>query len=282
MKGGPGYYRRMSGGPLLRRTPEPRRADALGHAFDLPGGPDAVLLLHGLSGSPFEVRSLAERLHLASMRCLGPVLPGHGGDPEALSGVRWADWLAGARAALRQLEGARRTFVVGCSMGALLALALAAEAPGRVDALVLLAPALRLAPGPALAGWLARHTPLGRLLPPMPKGTSDVRDPEMRALNPALRAVPISAVGELQRLAAEVDRRLPSITAPALAIAGGRDHTVRLSGARRIASRIGSGPARLLLVPDSYHLVAIDVERDLVAEEVVAFLSGIPARGRKE
>ncbi len=272
----------MSAGPLLRRTPAPRHADALGHAFDLPGGPDAALLLHGLSGSPFEVRSLAERLHLRSMRCLGPVLLGHGAEPQGLAGVTWGDWLAGARAALDQLAGARRTFVVGCSMGALLSLMLAAEAPEKVDALVLLAPALRLAPGPALAGWLARHTPLGRLLPPVPKGTSDVRDPEMRALNPALRAVPISAVGELQLLAAEVDRRLPSIRTPALVIAGGRDHTVRLSGARRIASRIGSGPARLLLLPDSFHLVGIDVERDLVAEEAAAFLSAIPARGRKE
>jgi carboxylesterase len=272
----------MSAGTILRQTPVPRRADTLAHAFDLPGGPDAVLLLHGLSGSPFEVRSLAERLHLQSMRCLGPLLPGHGGEPQALARVSRSDWLAGARQGLQRLAGARRTFVVGCSMGALLALALAAEAPGRVDALVLLAPALRLAPGPALAGWLARHTPLGRLLPPLPKGTSDVRDAEMRALNPALRAVPIAAVGELQRLAREVDDRLPSIAAPALVIAGGRDHTVRLSGARRVAERIGSGPARLLLLPQSFHLVGIDVERDLVAEETAAFLHQIPARGRRE
>lgn len=271
----------MSGGPLLRRTSEPRHAETLGHAFDMPGGPDGVLLLHGLSGSPFEVRTLAEQLHHRSMRCLGPILAGHGGDPRALEAVRWQDWVDGAAAGLAQLRGCRRTFVVGCSMGALVALALASRHPDRVDALVLLAPALRLAAGPALAGWLARHTPLGKLLPPVPKGTSDVRDREMRALNPALRAVPISAVGELQALAADVDRLLPGVAAPALVIAGARDHTVRLSGARRIASRIGSAPARLLLLPDSFHLVGIDVERDLVADEVVAFLEGIPAPGRK-
>lgn len=251
-------------------------------AFDLPGGPDAALLLHGLSGSPFEMRALAEALHARGVRCLGPVMAGHGGAPEALDGLPWSAWVAGARAGLARLEGARRLLVAGCSMGALTALCLAHERPGRVDGLALLAPALELTWPARLAGAVARHTPLPRLLPPIPKGDSDVRDPEMRRLNPALTAIPLSAVGELQRLQAHVDGLLPGIVAPALVIAGARDHTVTLAGARRIARRIGSGPARLLVLPDSYHLVGIDVERDLVADEVAAFLERLPARRRTE
>lgn len=261
-------------------TPGPEPIDPRGRPFDLPGGPDAVLLLHGLSGSPFEVRALADHLHAEGYRCRGPLLLGHGGAPAALGGVAWGDWLAQVRAELEALRGARRTFLAGCSMGALLALALAQERPERVDGLVLLAPALRLATVPALAGWLARRTPLGRLLPPVPKGGSDLRDGEMRRLNPAMAGLPIAAVGQLQDLAEHVDRILPGVVAPALVIAGARDHTVRLSGARRIAERIGSAPARLLVLRDSFHLVGIDVERDLVADEVARFLSRIPAPGR--
>jgi carboxylesterase len=264
----------------VRRTPLPRPAEALGRPFDLPGGPDAALLLHGLSGSPFELRALADRLYLEGMRCLGPVMAGHGGEPQALAGVLWTDWVARAREELLRLQGARRTFVVGCSMGALVALALAHEHPERVDGLALLAPALRLAPGPALGGFLARRTPLGAVLPPLPKGTSDVRDDEMRRLNPAMKSIPLSAVGELQRLADHVDRILPGVAAPAIVFAGAKDHTVRLSGVKRVARRIGSAPARLVVLRDSFHLVGIDVERDVVANEVATFFARVPVPGQ--
>ena len=60
-----------------------------GSPFDLPGRPggaDAALLLHGLTGSPFELRPVADRLHAAGVRCVAPALPGHE-SPDALA--RW-------------------------------------------------------------------------------------------------------------------------------------------------------------------------------------------------
>ncbi|HVP67619.1 MAG TPA: alpha/beta fold hydrolase [Anaeromyxobacteraceae bacterium] len=243
-----------------------------GRAFDLPGGPDAALLLHGLTGSPFEVRYLADRLHEpGGYRCLGPLLPGHG-SAEELARTRWRDWVEGARAELLRLSGARRTVVVGCSMGALLACVLARDLAGRVDGLVLLAPALELTRPGRLAGWLARHTLIAKVWPFARKRTgSDVGDEEMRARNPCLDAVPLASVAELLELARHVDALLPEIRVPALVVAGARDHTVTVAGARRMAGRLGGG-ARLVVLPRSQHLVGIDVERERCAEEVRAFL----------
>jgi carboxylesterase len=254
---------------------EPTPEGSRGEPFDLPGGPDAVLLLHGLTGSPFEVRLVADRLHAAGYRCRAPLLAGHGGDPRALAGVGWARWVEGARRELAALEGARRTFVVGCSMGALVACALAHEAPERVDGLALLAPALRLAGTARLAALLARHTPLRRALVPK-LGGSDVRDRTMRRANPTMRAVPLSAVGELDLFARHVDGLLPAVAAPALVVAGARDHTVTLAGARRTARRLGASGGRLVVLPRSFHLVGIDVERERCAGEVLAFFDGLP------
>jgi carboxylesterase len=127
-----------------------------GAPFDLAGGPDAALLLHGLTGSPFEMCNVAQRLNVRGVRCLGPVMAGHGGDPGALRDLPWTAWVEQARRELARLEGARRTFVVGCSMGALVACALAHALPGRVDGLALLAPALRLSWAGRLAALLAR------------------------------------------------------------------------------------------------------------------------------
>lgn len=247
-----------------------------GAAFDLAGGPDAVLLLHGLTGSPFEMRHVAERLHAGGMRCRAPIMPGHGGDPRALAGLTWMAWVEGARRELEALDRSRRTFLVGCSMGALVACALAHALPDKVDALALLAPALHLSGAARLAGFLARRTPFGELIPSVPKvGGSDVRDRAMRRENPSMPAVPLKAVGELVDLARHVDALLPGIAAPALVVAGRRDHTVKLSGARRLARRIGSGPAKLVVLERSFHLVGIDVERDRCAEEVAGFFEKI-------
>jgi carboxylesterase len=251
-----------------------------GREFELAGGPDAVLLLHGLTGSTFEVSHLARRLHGDGMRCLAPVMAGHGGPPAALAGVPWAEWVGKARRDLARLEGARRTFVVGCSMGALVACALAHDQPARVDGLILLAPALELA-APGRLGALLGGLPCLRTAIVPKRAGSDVSDPEMRAVNPCMDAMPLGAVAELQAFQAHVDRQLPGIAAPALVLMGAHDHTVTVSGARRLARRIGSGPAELVLLRRSWHLVGIDVERDRCADEASRFLEQLPLPGRR-
>jgi len=259
--------------------PEPIPASLLhaidgGREYDLAGGPDAVLLLHGLTGATFEMHHLALRLHAAGLRCLAPVMAGHGGTPEDLIGIPWTEWVARARRDLARLAGARRTFVAGCSMGALVACALAHDQPDKVDGLVLLAPALELQWAGRLAGLLGRSGLLWRTV--VPKGSgSDVRDEVMRKRNPCLTGVPLAAVAELQALAAWVDGALPGVAAPAVVIAGGQDHTVTLSGARRLARRIGSGPAELVVLPESWHLVGVDVERERCADEALRFIGGL-------
>jgi carboxylesterase len=248
--------------------------------FDLPGRPggaDAALLLHGLTGTPFELRPVAERLSRAGVRCLAPVLPGHE-SADALSRSSWLDWVGGARDALASLGETRRTLVVGSSMGALVACTLAAENPGRIDGLALLAPALELQPLGRLAGWLARATPVARFLPQIHKGGgSDVGDPVARAQNPCLETVPFRAIGELLAFQSHVDALLPRVRCPSLVIAGALDGTVTVAGARRMAGRLGGG-ARFVVLPRSRHLVAIDFERDRVAGDVAAFLDSLPKR----
>jgi carboxylesterase len=247
--------------------------------FELAGGPDAVLLLHGLTGSPYEMRHVAEECHRRGSRCVGPLMPGHGGDPRALLGLGWREWIEGARRELRRLDTARRVVVVGCSMGALVACALAHSERQRIDGIALLAPALHLTAAARLAAFLSRRTPLGRFWQVVRKaGGSDVRDPVQRRDNPSMPGVPLPAVAELLDLGRHVDGLLPEITAPALIVAARHDHTVKLSGARRIAERIGSAPARLVVLERSFHLVGIDVERDRCAGEVATFVDTIAAR----
>jgi alpha-beta hydrolase superfamily lysophospholipase len=151
---------------------DPRRwSPDCNRSFELPAAdPKAgVLLLHGMSDSPYSLRGLGQRLNAAGAQVLGLRLPGHGTAPVGLVAVTWQDMAAGVRLALEHLKqqvGERPIYVVGYSNGAALGVHYAlqtledANLP-RLKGLVLLSPAIGVSPAAAFAVWQAR---LGRLL----------------------------------------------------------------------------------------------------------------------
>ena len=89
-----------------------------------------VLLIHGYTGSPTEMRWIGDYLHARGLTVSGPLLPGHGTTPEAMNRCRWTDWTGHVEAALADLRTrCARVFVGGLSMGSLLTLYLAAHHP---------------------------------------------------------------------------------------------------------------------------------------------------------
>src|SRR5262249_60755178 len=91
--------------------------------FELRGDRRGVLLLHGFTGTPFEVRSLGEALHARlGVTVSGPLLAGHGGSARALAATGWRDWEASALSALVELRARCDGVVVaGLAVGCLLA-----------------------------------------------------------------------------------------------------------------------------------------------------------------
>ena len=129
----------------------------------------AVLLLHGMSDSPYSLRHLGGRLHAAGANVLGLRMPGHGTAPSGLLDITWQDMDAAVRIAMRHLaiqnEGLP-IYVIGYSTGAALAVnyALATlddKTLPPIERIVLLSPAIGVASVAVLAVWQAR---LGRLL----------------------------------------------------------------------------------------------------------------------
>lgn len=94
----------------------------------MPKGPlrGAVVLLHGLTDSPYSLRHIAAEYRARGFVAVGVRMPGHGTVPGALTMVRWEDWLAAARLAVRharELAGPGTPLhVVGYSNGGALAL----------------------------------------------------------------------------------------------------------------------------------------------------------------
>ena len=135
-------------------------------SFELPASSAnaGVLLLHGMSDSPYSLRHLGERLNSAGAYVLGLRLPGHGTAPAGLVELGWEDMAAAVRLAVRHVSrqiGNQPLYIVGYSNGAALAVhyALAAlrdESLPRADRLVLLSPAIGVTRVAALAVWQAR------------------------------------------------------------------------------------------------------------------------------
>jgi len=250
-------------------------------AFDLDGdGAVGVVLLHGFTGSPYEVRYLGERLAAAGFPVAAPLLPGHGTRIEDLDGTRWEDWVDHVeRAADGMGRRCDRVAIVGQSLGGLLALYIASRRTALTCVASLAAPLwLDGLPG-RVAGWAHRRSGRPDLpIKAIPKfGGSDVLDPISKAENPCYPAIPIKALAQLVAFMTVVDASLSKVTQPTLVLHARQDHTAPVACAARIAE--ATRAKRMRILPRSYHLIAVDVERDIVAAEVIDFVRRYSVKG---
>lgn len=239
------------------------------------GGRRGALVLHGLTGTPHEIRAFAIALVARGFSVSAPLLAGHG-DLEALEHSGWRDWYASAERGLAELRrGCDRVLVFGFSLGGLLALRLAALAPTQVDALAVASVPLSLPAWQqrAIATFARlRRAPLvGRAFVPLPKRGPDVRVRREFEGSPSLRGLPWPALAELVALQHEVDGLLERVRAPLLVMHGALDHTAPVDQSARLAQRVASVRLQRLVLPESFHIVGVDVDRDAATAALVRF-----------
>ncbi len=120
-----------------------------------------VLLLHGMSDSPYSLRSTGQLLHERGGYVIGLRIPGHGQAPSGLLNVEWEDMAAAVRLAIDELQEKsdnRSLYIVGYSNGAALAVqyaldTLADSSLTAVEALVLMSPEIGVSKLAVLAQW---------------------------------------------------------------------------------------------------------------------------------
>jgi carboxylesterase len=221
------------------------------------------------------MRHLAHSLHGRGFTVLAPALPGHCTTAAHLSRTTWHDWYAGVVSAFEDLRRrCRQVAVVGQSLGGALALHLARDRGPEVSALVTLAAPLWLPPSTEAVVALYRQAKLADLLPLLPKfGGRDVRDPVMHRTSPGYTVMPMHAVLELHSFLGVVRRELSGVVQPLLAMHSRRDHTVPYACSRALVRGVASATVQHRTFTGSYHLLSIDIERDLVARETAGFLT---------
>ncbi|MGZ3444758.1 MAG: alpha/beta hydrolase [Myxococcaceae bacterium] len=242
--------------------------------FELPGERGACLLIHGFTGSPWDMRPLGEALSRAGIAAHGIRLPGHGTTPAAMLASHAPEWLLACDEALARLPG-RRVAVAGLSMGALLGLVLAARHPGRVAGVAALAPAVRFRD--RTLNSLRRFriaAPLFELVRPwVLKDATDLLDAQARAEAPVLRAWPTARLRDLWEVQDLAWGSAARVTCPILVMVAAEDHVVDPAGAAALVRRLGKSPSvRHVRIDDSAHILPRDRNQDLVAAEVTAFV----------
>jgi len=269
------------------------------HEFFLPGlgtaGRTGVLLVHGLTGTPNEMRLLARGLNRAGFSVYAVQLAGHCGAMEDLLGTRWQDWYASVEAGAERLAPrVDRLVVAGLSMGAVLSLALAEERPELVDGVTALSVIFRY------DGWsMPFYTRLGGVLLPilralgigrhrvfMEQPPYGIKDEALRrqvvgrmhagdSAAAGLPGNPWWSIIEMNALSRRVLSRLSAVRVPCLVVHAREDDVATVENARAIVRGVRRAPVELVLLDDSYHMVTVDRQRRTVIRRTVAFVRGI-------
>ena len=256
--------------------------NAATEAFSLPGAGVSALLIHGLTGTPYDMRYLGERLSAAEIRAHGVRLAGHARPAEELGATRHADWYESVVEGFEYLRTRGDPIVVvGLSMGAMLAARLAGDQGEAVAGLVMLAPSLYLRRSVGLAIRLAAALPSFTSLVYLRKTSSDIHDNAARSVHPSTSFMPIASMLELRELQMVVRPRIRRVMQPALVIHSRRDHTCPMgANVDFLMAHLGSAEKRAVILDESYHVISVDSEKERVAAEVVQFVAGFRAGGR--
>jgi carboxylesterase len=235
--------------------------------FFLEGGSAGIMLIHGFTGSPPEMRLVGNYLYEYGFTVSGPCLPGHGTTLEDLNQRRWMEWVNHLEEALVDLQTRCETvFVGGLSLGALLTLYLAAQ-HSELAGIIVYAPAIMV------TDWRSHFVSVIKYLTPYAsKPEVDLTDPEAESRLWSYEQYPTSASHEVMKLIRQVKRLVPQVRSPILIVHSTIDRDVHPKGVEFIYEGVGSVDKELLTLHNSGHVLTVDSEWQLVAEKTYRFI----------
>ncbi|MCL2524209.1 MAG: alpha/beta fold hydrolase [Betaproteobacteria bacterium] len=260
-------------------------------------GSAGVLLIHGLTGTPNEMRFVARGFKAAGFEAECVRLAGHCGSEADLLATGWKDWFASVEEAADALrQKVDHLFVAGLSMGAVLAIKYAIEHPDKVDGLGLYGTTFFYDgwsipfEGRRLSFLFPLFMALGigrnkRFMEAWPYGIKNER--LRQAISSKMHAGDSEAAGlpgnpwpsleQFYRLAADVQKKLHRVHTPAIAVHAREDDVASLANVHVIERRF-AGPVETVILANSYHMVTVDQEKATLVDRSVDFFSRIVAR----
>ncbi len=245
----------------------------------------AVLLFHGLTGSPYELKKYAQFLYNNDYDVFAECLPGHGEKFNEIYTVKYQDWLEFAYKKFSDLKTRyNKVFISGLCLGAVLALAVGIKYGKEVDGVISLSTTL------FLDGW---RLPWYKFLMPLALATilrfyynypecepHGIKNEKTRSVIKKLLAkgdvglndFPMTGIYELLKLSSVVRKDLSKINVPVLLIHSEEDDLTSTKSAKVVYDNISSEDKNMIILYDSYHMVLYDNEKEFVFNTVLEFL----------
>ncbi len=265
-------------------------------------GSSAVLLVHGLTGTPAEMKHFGRILSRKGLTVACPELAGHCASIEALQATKWKDWYQSVESAFDALRSEyEQVFIAGLSMGALLALLVAAKRKSDVAGVILLSSTF------FYDGWnvpklkqkfllpIVLYTPLKYFVHWEETAPYGIKCERTRALVAAILdnkdaqtadkigyfKTPATVILESVRLIKATQKCMSKVISPALIVHSTEDDMASLENAYYVEKNIASKHIETMYVDDTYHVLTLDKRKDDIAKRVVGFCGQLAVTDKK-
>lgn len=229
-----------------------------------------ILLVHGWTSTSYEVRRLGKYLNENGFTVSGPMLRGHGTDPEDLENVTYQDWLDDLLKVYDELQKeCEQVYVGGTSIGASLAVLLALARP-RTKGLLLMATPYKIKLEGLLKAW-------GKFILPFKKYNRKFYPPTFGASTTITRLIAYQKYStksalETLKLVKLVREKFSEITQPCFLIQSSQDHVVSHRSMDRIYEKLGSKIKSKKYIRRAYHTFISDIKNEHIFEDILNFL----------
>lgn len=234
-------------------------------------GDVCVMLIHGWTSTPYEMRILGEELHREGIGVDAPLLSGHGTRPQDLENVTWDQWVNDVNRAYKRLRKQyARVYVGGMSMGGNLALHVAKQNPD-VSGLILMSTPYKM-----------RYEKFGIMMAHMTKWIFSYKRkyyPRGLQAQPSITQLisyqkyPISSAFEAYTTIKKSLQDIHTITQPVFLIQPAHDHLVARESIHKIFYKIGSQKKEKRLIKKASHNFMGNGKHRDVFRDVVRFVT---------
>lgn len=229
-----------------------------------------ILLIHGWTSTPYEMRALGEYLNKEGFSVYAPILSGHGTKPEDLENIIWKNWKSDVFKAYDKLsDECEQVFAGGMSFGGTLSLLLAYEK--KVAGLILMSTPYKMRYQKIFRHLIRIITYLGKYKKksyPRILGNSEMCLTQVVAY----QRYPITSVCEAYHAIEVSLQKLNEITSPAIIIQSRDDHIISRNSMKALEKGLRSRFIKKRKIKNAYHNFIGDTNNEYIFDEIAEFV----------
>ena len=232
-----------------------------------------VLLIHGFTATPEEMRGLGEYLHKRKITVYAPLLSGHGTVPEQLLTVKYDAWIHDVQKALKVLEGScDEVYVVGNSFGGNLAFLVGRSS--KVKAIISMAAPFLFKKNESFGKTVLFALKYIKLFQKK-KHPKKIQSLYQRTGRKSYDQIPLYALVQLLRSVEKSRQILPKIRKPVLLMQSTTDGVVAKESVEYVYNKIKSAKKKIYWVKDSIHVFIVDKKCEEAFKVIYKFIKKV-------